>query len=147
MKSRIWRLAGVGLLCVSVSVQAMADEPQNRGHDGGQRGQGGHQGDNQGRGGGDQPHPQNDQQQNQPRAQNKDNRQKEHGGQNQRQDNDQRQSRPAPDFNNQVRSPPPPPCRWPSIMASTCPGASTARKPRITAKAAPWSARRWPVAC
>ena len=109
MKSRIWRLAGVGLLCVSVSVQTMADEPQNRGHDGGQRGQGGHQGDNQGRGGGDQPHPQNGQQQNQPRAQNKDNRQKEHGGQNQRQDNDQRQSRPAPDFNNQVRSPPPPP--------------------------------------
>ena len=38
MKSRIWRLAGVGLLCVSVTAQSMADEPQNRGPDGGQRG-------------------------------------------------------------------------------------------------------------
>ena len=109
MKSRIWRLAGVGLLCVSVSAQTMADEQQNRGHDGGQHGQGGHQGDNQGHGGGNQPHPQNGQQQNQPRAQNNDNRQYEHSGQDQRQDNDQRQSRPAPDYNSRVRSPPPPP--------------------------------------
>lgn len=31
MNSRIWRLAGVGLLCVGVSVQALADEPQSRG--------------------------------------------------------------------------------------------------------------------
>ncbi|CAI8965600.1 Glycine zipper family protein [Pseudomonas sp. IT-P258] len=108
MKSRIWRLAGVGLLCVSVSAQTMADEQQNRGHDGGQHGQGGHQGDNQGHGG-NQPHPQNGQQQNQPRAQNNDNRQYEHSGQDQRQDNDQRQSRPAPDYNSRVRSPPPPP--------------------------------------
>ncbi|WP_460054125.1 DUF6515 family protein [Pseudomonas sp. S2_D06] len=109
MKSRIWRLAGVGLLCVSVSAQTMADEQQNRGHDGGQHGQGGHQGDNQGHGGGNQPHPQNGQQQNLPRAQNNDNRQYEHSGQDQRQDNDQRQSRPAPDYNSRVRSPPPPP--------------------------------------
>ena len=40
MKSRIWRLAGVGLLCVSVSAQALADEPQNRGPDGGGPGAG-----------------------------------------------------------------------------------------------------------
>ena len=51
MKSRIWRLAGVGLLCVSVTAQSLADEPQNRGPDGGQRGSDGHQGNNQGRGG------------------------------------------------------------------------------------------------
>ncbi|HWH87949.1 MAG TPA: DUF6515 family protein [Pseudomonas sp.] len=31
MNSRIWRLAGVGLLCVGVGAQALADEPQNRG--------------------------------------------------------------------------------------------------------------------
>lgn len=31
MKSRIWRLAGVGLLCASIGAQALADEPQNRG--------------------------------------------------------------------------------------------------------------------
>lgn len=31
MNSRIWCLAGVGLLCVGVSVQALADEPQSRG--------------------------------------------------------------------------------------------------------------------
>ena len=109
MKSRIWRLAGVGLLCVSVSVQTMADEPQNRGHDGGQHGQGGHQGDDQGHGGSNQPHPQNGQPQNQPRAQKNDNRQYDHNSQNQRQKNDQRQNRPAPDFNSQVRSPLPMP--------------------------------------
>lgn len=60
MKSRIWRLAGVGLLCVSVTAQSLADEPQNRGPDGGQRGpdhRGNEQG--QGRGGSNQPHPQN----------------------------------------------------------------------------------------
>ncbi|MBB3242759.1 hypothetical protein FHW68_004309 [Pseudomonas sp. Tn43] len=38
MKSRIWRLAGVGLLCVSVTAQSLADEPQYRGPDGGERG-------------------------------------------------------------------------------------------------------------
>ncbi|WP_339451603.1 DUF6515 family protein [Pseudomonas sp. EA_5y_Pfl2_R50] len=47
MKSRIWRLAGVGLLCVSVSAQALADQPQNRGPDGGGHGQG-PQGNNNG---------------------------------------------------------------------------------------------------
>ncbi|MBV4486693.1 glycine zipper family protein [Pseudomonas sp. SWRI153] len=46
MKSRIWRLAGVGLLCVSVSAQALADEPEGRGPDGGGRGPE-HQGNNQ----------------------------------------------------------------------------------------------------
>jgi len=108
MKSRIWRLAGVGLLCVSVTAQSLADEPQNRGPDGGQRGSDGHQGNNQGRGGPDQSRPQNNQQQNQPRAQNNDiiradnSRQFEHNGQNQ-------QQRQPPDYNSPVRPPPPPP--------------------------------------
>ncbi|MGZ7457632.1 DUF6515 family protein [Pseudomonas sp. Ma2-10] len=60
MKSRIWRLAGVGLLCVSVTVQSLADEPQNRGPDGGPRGSDGHPGNNQGHGGNNQPRPQHD---------------------------------------------------------------------------------------
>ncbi|VVP85760.1 hypothetical protein PS914_02646 [Pseudomonas fluorescens] len=103
MKSRIWRLAGVGLLCVSVTAQSLADEPQNRGPDGGQRGSDSHQGNNQGHGGNNQPRPQNNQQQNQPRAQNNDNsRQYEHNGQNQ-------QKRQPPDYNSPVRPPPPPP--------------------------------------
>lgn len=38
--------------------------------------------------------------------------------------------------------PPPPPSPWPNTMAATCLGASTARKPRPTARAAAWSARR-----
>ncbi|PMY64238.1 MULTISPECIES: DUF6515 family protein [Pseudomonas] len=55
MKSRIWRLAGVGLLCVSVSAQVLADDRDNRndgrgGSDGGQRGGEGHPGRGQGRG-------------------------------------------------------------------------------------------------
>ncbi|WP_283181782.1 DUF6515 family protein [Pseudomonas svalbardensis] len=60
MKSRIWRLAGVGLLCVSVTAQSLADEPQNRGPDSGQRGSDGHQGNNQGQDGSNQPRPQHD---------------------------------------------------------------------------------------
>ncbi|WP_448725312.1 DUF6515 family protein [Pseudomonas farris] len=58
MKSRIWRLAGVGLLCVSVTAQSLADEPQIRGPDGGQRGPD-HQGKGQGHDGNNQPRPQN----------------------------------------------------------------------------------------
>ncbi|WP_053144205.1 DUF6515 family protein [Pseudomonas sp. P97.38] len=38
MKSRIWRLAGVGLLWASVSAQGMADDQQNRGGPDGGRG-------------------------------------------------------------------------------------------------------------
>ncbi|MHC8359906.1 DUF6515 family protein [Pseudomonas sp. LS2P72] len=60
MKSRIWRLAGVGLLCISVTAQSLADEPQNRGPDGGQRGSDGHQGNNQGQGDNNQPRPLHD---------------------------------------------------------------------------------------
>ncbi|WP_309674522.1 DUF6515 family protein [Pseudomonas sp.] len=60
MKSRIWRLAGVGLLCVSVTAQSLADEPQNRGPDSGQRGSDGHQGNNLGQNGSNQPRPQHD---------------------------------------------------------------------------------------
>ena len=85
MKSRIWRLAGVGLLCVSVSAQTLADDPQSRGPQGGQRGPE-QPGNNQGRGG---------EQQNQPRPQNNqiirgdNSRQFEHNGQNQNQNHDQ----------------------------------------------------------
>ncbi len=114
MKSRIWRLAGVGLLCVSVTAQSLADDQQNRGSDGGQHGADSHQGNGQGHGGNNQPHPQNNgQQQNPQHPQNNDvnrgdnNRQFEHNGQNQ--NNGQWQSRPQPDFNNPIRSPPPPP--------------------------------------
>lgn len=84
MNSRIWRLASVGLLCVSVSAQALADEPQNRGPDGDSRGQQ-HQGNGQDRGG-DQRGPGNAPQ-NQTRPQNNEiirgdnSRQFEHNGQ------------------------------------------------------------------
>jgi hypothetical protein len=54
MKSRIWRLTGVGLLCVSVSAQSLADEPQYRGPDSGERGAD-HQGKGQGHDGNNQP--------------------------------------------------------------------------------------------
>lgn len=118
MNSRLWRLAGVGLLCVSVSAQALADEPQNRGPDGGGHGQD-HQGNNQGRGGNNQPRPQNNPsqnqpQQNQPRPQNNDiirgdnSRQFEHNGNNNGQWQNHDKNRPA--YNpNPVRQPPPPP--------------------------------------
>ncbi|WP_256810305.1 DUF6515 family protein [Pseudomonas siliginis] len=46
MNSRIWRLAGVGLLCVGVSAQALADEPQNRGPGNGPQNDGIIRGDN-----------------------------------------------------------------------------------------------------
>ncbi|APV40608.1 glycine zipper family protein [Pseudomonas frederiksbergensis] len=98
MKSRIWRLAGVGLLCVSVTAQSLADEPQDRGPDGGQRGSDGHQGNNQGHGGN-----------NPPRAQNNDiirgdnSRQFEHNGQNQ--NDGQRQNRAPHDYNSPDRPP------------------------------------------
>ena len=111
MKSRIWQLAGVGLLCMNISAQALADEPQNRGPDGGGRGPE-HQGNNQGHGGDHQQRGQNNpQQQNQPRPQSNEiirgdnSRQFEHNAQ---QNNGQNQSRPA--YNpNPVRQPPPPP--------------------------------------
>jgi hypothetical protein len=93
MRSRIWRLAGVGLLCVSVTAQSLADQSQNRGPDSGQHEDGGHQGP----GGNNPPRPHNGQQPNQ------------HNGQNPNQNNGQWQSRPAPDYNSRVRSPPPPP--------------------------------------
>jgi hypothetical protein len=112
MKSRIWRMAGVGLLCVSITAQALADEPQYRGPEGGQHGSDGHQGNNQGHGGNNQPRPQNNQpaQNNQPHVQNNDgnrgenNRQYEHNGQNQN-----GQYRAPQEYNNPVRPPPPSP--------------------------------------
>lgn len=88
MKSRIWRLAGVGLLCVSVTAQALADEPQNRGPENDTHGRD-HERNEQGHGGNNQPRPQNVPQQNQPRPQNNEiirgenSRQFEHNGQNQ----------------------------------------------------------------
>jgi hypothetical protein len=100
MKSRIWRLAGVGLLCVSVTAQSLADEPQNRGPDGGQRGSDGHQGNNQGHGGNNQPHPQNND-----IIRGDNSRQFEHNGQNQ--NDGQWQNRAPHDYNNPVRPPPP----------------------------------------
>ncbi len=111
MKSRIWQLAGVSLLCMNISAQALADEPQNRGPDGGGRGPE-HQGNNQGHGGDHQQRGQNNPQpQNQPRPQSNEiirgdnSRQFEHNAQ---QNNGQNQSRPA--YNpNPVRQPPPPP--------------------------------------
>ena len=102
MKSRIWRLAGVGLLCVSVTAQSLADEPQNRGPEGGRQGEGGHQGNNQGHGGTHQPRPQNNDV-----IRGDNSRQFEHNGQNR--NDGQWQNRQQPDFNNPVRSPPPPP--------------------------------------
>ncbi|MFL1528074.1 DUF6515 family protein [Pseudomonas sp. O230] len=117
MKSRIWRLAGVGLLCISVTAQSLADEPQNRGPDNGQRGDG-HQGNNQGHGGNNQPRPQDNPQQNQARPQSNEiirgdnsrqfeqNGQPRNGGQWQ---NNQPRDNPPRDFNSPVRPPPPPP--------------------------------------
>ncbi|MDQ3203671.1 MAG: glycine zipper family protein [Pseudomonadota bacterium] len=111
MKSRIWQLAGVGLLCISVTAHSLADEPQGRGPDDGQRGDG-RQG-NQGPGGNNQPRPQNNEiirgdnsrqfeQNGQPRD----------GGQWQNHQpgtGNQGQYNPPRDFNNPVRPPPPPP--------------------------------------
>ncbi|PXX73483.1 hypothetical protein SAMN05660489_01955 [Pseudomonas sp. LAMO17WK12:I10] len=60
MKSRIWRLAGVGLLCVSVSAQGLADD-RNDGRgwsNGGQRSDDGYPGNGQGRGESHQSRPQ-----------------------------------------------------------------------------------------
>ena len=85
MKSRIWRLAGVGLLCASISAQALADEPQNRGPDGGGRG------------------PQNNE-----IIRGDNSRQFEHNDNDNGRSRDRDQNRPA--YNpNPVRQPPPPP--------------------------------------
>ncbi|MGN8346428.1 DUF6515 family protein [Pseudomonas sp. SMV71] len=56
MKSRIWRLAGVGLLWASVSAQGLADDQQNRGGPDGGRDHDGRGGNGQGYSG--QPRPQ-----------------------------------------------------------------------------------------
>jgi hypothetical protein len=102
MKSRIWRLAGVGLLCISVTAQSLADDQQNRGPEGGQRGSDGHEGNNRGHGGENQPRPQNNE-----IIRGDNSRQFEHNGQNQ--NNGQWQNRQQPNYNNPVRSAPPPP--------------------------------------
>ncbi|MHC8357323.1 DUF6515 family protein [Pseudomonas sp. LB3P81] len=106
MKSCIWRLAGVGLLCISVTAQSLADEPQNRGPDNGQRGDG-HQGNNQGHDGNNQPPRQNND-----IIRGDNSRQFEHNGQprngGQWQSNQPRDNQPR-DFNSPVRPPPPSP--------------------------------------
>lgn len=110
MKSRIWRLAGVGLLCMSVSAQSLAENEQDDPHHASQHsgGNGGGQREHgsDGRSGNNQPRPQN----NQPRPQNEiirgdNSRQFEHNGQ--RQDGDW-QSRPPHDPNGQGRPAPAP---------------------------------------
>ena len=63
MKSRIWRLAGVGLLCMSVGAQALAENQgdENQKHEGEYRPEGhpeGHPGGNEGRPQNNQPRPQ-----------------------------------------------------------------------------------------
>lgn len=86
---RIWRLAGVGLLMVTVSAQVMADDPRSEG--GGQH----ERGPEGGRQGNEQPHPQN----NQPHPQNPhfDRAEQQHGGgQWQGHPQGAEQSRPAP---------------------------------------------------
>ncbi|CAI8960111.1 Glycine zipper family protein [Pseudomonas sp. IT-347P] len=99
MNSRIWRLAGVGLLCMSIGAQALADEPQNRGPDGGGHGQD-HQGNNQGRGGDHQTRPQNNE-----IIRGDNSRQFEHNGNNNGQWQNRDQNRPG--YNpNPVRQPP-----------------------------------------
>ncbi|MEZ1317349.1 glycine zipper family protein [Pseudomonas fluorescens] len=110
MKSRIWRLAGVGLLIVGAgggfTAQAHADEPQNRGPENGQRGDG-RQGNNQGHVGNNQPRPQSNE-----IIRGDNSRQFEQNGQprngGQWQNNSPRDNQPR-DFNNPVRPPPPPP--------------------------------------
>ncbi|WP_338522556.1 DUF6515 family protein [Pseudomonas batumici] len=59
MKSRIWRLAGVGLLCMSVGVQALAENQgdENQKHEGEHRSEG-RPGGNEGRPQNNQPRPQ-----------------------------------------------------------------------------------------
>jgi len=121
MKSRIWRLAGVGLLCVSVSAQVFADDPESRSPHGNQQG---HErpGNNQGQPGNNQPQPrpQNNPsfQNNQPRPQNApqnngiirgDNSQQfQHNGHSGNGQSQWQNNQPR-DPNNGVRPAPPPP--------------------------------------
>lgn len=115
MKSRIWRLAGVGVLCVSVSAQVLADEqrderrpPQQGAPSGGQR-----EHAPEGRGEGNQGRPANSPERAQPapqqsRPQNEiirgdNSRQFEHNGQNPQ---GQWQNRPQHDPNQQGRPAP-----------------------------------------
>ena len=103
---RIWRMAGVGLLMVTVGTQVMADEPRpegggqhERGPEGGRQGQGNEQPRPQN----NQPRPQNNQprpENNQPRPQNphfdRAEQQQHGGGQGQGRPQGAEQPRPAP---------------------------------------------------
>lgn len=114
MKSRIWRLAGVGLLSLSISATLLADErndsnPLRGSSNGGQHGGEGRPGNNEGHGqGGGQTRPQNtpnrgpeNQSRPQPRPQNSP--RPEYNGQNQGGQGGQWQSRPQRDPNAQPR--------------------------------------------
>lgn len=113
MKSRLWQLAGVGVMCVSVSVPTLAENQgqEQRLQQNGQDGNGGGQHPQGGKGhqDGNQPHPQNPQQQNQPRPPNNEvirgdnSRQFEHNGQG-HQGGQQRQEKPAWDPNARYNS-------------------------------------------
>lgn len=105
MKSSIWRMAGVGLLCVSVSAPLLAENqgeephPQQHNNGGGQHGGGeSHQGNNQ-------PRPQN----NEPRPQGGNGQPFEHNGHNQGGGNGQGRPPQAPNNGQGQNRPAPPP--------------------------------------
>lgn len=100
---RIWRMAGVGLLMVSVGTQVMADDPRNEGGGQHERGPEGGRGNEQARPQNNQPRPQNTQprpENNQPRPQNphvdRAEQQQHGGGQWQGRPQNAEQPRPAP---------------------------------------------------
>ena len=100
---RIWRMAGVGLLMVSVGTQVMADDPRYEGGGQHERGPQGGRGNEQARPQNNQPRPQNTQprpENNQPRPQNphvdRAEQQQHGGGQWQGRPQNNEQPRPAP---------------------------------------------------
>ena len=100
---RIWRMAGVGLLMVSVGTQVMADDPRYEGGGQHERGPEGGRGNEQARPQNNQPRPQNTQprpENNQPRPQNphvdRAEQQQHGGGQWQGRPQNAEQPRPAP---------------------------------------------------
>jgi hypothetical protein len=101
---RIWRMAGVGLLMISVGTQVMADDPRSEGGGQHERGpEGGRQGNEQPRPQNNQARPQNNQprpENNQPRPQNQHfdraEQQQHGGGQWQGRPQGAEQTRPAP---------------------------------------------------
>ena len=106
---RIWRMAGVGLLMVSVGTQVMADDPRYEGGGQHERGPQGGRGNEQARPQNNQPRPQNTQprpENNQPRPQNphvdRAEQQQHGGGQWQGRPQNAEQPRPAPQPSNNL---------------------------------------------